>query len=367
MKLKQTIKTYLKSRDRFPLPSRLGMRIKVGGRDPTLRPIAGSKFCGQVLSIIILLYLAATFIPPCFADHRPVIAVIKSWDTEPYNTALKGFNKVLKEEGIKAQLFNYDMKGRQETGHRITEEIIAKKPDLVLTLGTRATRIAAQDIKDIPVVFSMVLDPVASGFVKNMKCSGNNMTGASMDIPIKMQFETLKSVLPKLKRIDVLYNKEENKAIINKAKTVAREIGLELVAIDVSSEKDIPRAMKLEFKSQATAEKIDALWMVADKIVFSPPSRRFILAYTLENRIPFMGISSHFVKVGALLALSCDNAEMGRQAGQLTIKILNGGRPTELPVTVPTKTRLSINLKTAKRIGLEIPSQIVDKADEVFK
>ncbi len=73
------------------------------------------------------------------------------------------------------------------------------------------------------------------------------------------------------------------------------------------------------------------------------------------------------MKAGALFALSCDNADIGRQSGQLTVKILNGTQPTDLPVTVPTKIRLAINLKTAKRIGLKIPSQIVVQANEVFK
>ena len=315
----------------------------------------------QTISILILLYLVATIIIPCFAGNSPVIAVIKSWDHEPYNTALDGFNQVLEEKGIKARLSNYNMKGNEKEGHKIAQKVISKKPDLVLTLGTRATQIAVQDIKDIAVVFSMVLEPVASGFVKSMKSSGNNLTGASMNIPIKIQFEALKSVVPKLKRIGVLYNVEENKVIIDEASTIAKGMELELIVIAVSSEKDVPRAMN------KLGARIDALWMVADKIVFSPSSRQFILLYTLENKIPFMGISSHFVKSGALLALSCDNADIGRQSGQLTVKILNGAQPTDLPVTVPKKIRLAINLKTAKRIGLKIPSQIVDKANEVFK
>jgi len=314
----------------------------------------------QTISILVSLYLVATVIIPCFANNRPVIAVIKSWDIEAYNTALKGFNKLLEEEGINARLLNYNMKGKEEKGHKIAKEVISKKPDLVFTLGTRATQIAVQDIKDIPVVFSMVLEPVASGFVESMESSGNNLTGASMDIPIKVQFETLASVVLGLEKVGVLYNVEENGAIITRASNIAEEMGLELVAITVSSEKDVPRAMS------KLGKKIDALWMVVDKIVFSPSSRQFILLHTLKNKIPFMAISP-FVKPGALLALSCDNADIGRQAGQLTVKILNGAQPTDLPVTVPEKVRLSINLKTGKRIKLKIPSQIVDKADEVFK
>ncbi len=316
----------------------------------------------QIISILILIYLVVIVIIPCFAgDRTVVIAVIKSQDIEPYNTALEGFNKALQKEGIKAQLFNYNMKGSEEGGHKISKKVISKKPDLVLTLGTKATQIAVQDIKDIPVVFSMVLDPVASGFVKSMKSSGNNLTGASMNIPIKVQFETLKAVVPKLKRIGVLYNVEENRVIIDRALTVAKGMGLELIAIAASSEKNVPRAMSNFGKG------IDALWMVADKIVYSPPSRQFILLHTLKNKIPFMAISPQFVKSGALLALSCDNASIGRQSGELAVKILNGAQPTDLPITVPKKIRLAINLKTAERIGLKIPSQLVDKANEVFK
>jgi putative ABC transport system substrate-binding protein len=162
----------------------------------------------QTISILILLYLVAIVIIPCFALNRPFIAVIKSWDLDSYNNALKGFNEVLEKKGIKPWLLDdYNMQGSEEKGREITRQIASKKPDLVLTLGTRATRIAVQDIKDVPVVFSMVLEPVASGLIESMACSGNNLTGASLDIPIKVQFETLKVVVPGLKKIGVLYMK----------------------------------------------------------------------------------------------------------------------------------------------------------------
>lgn len=291
-----------------------------------------------------------------------VIAVIKSQDIEPYNTALEGFNKALKEEGTEAKLLNYDMEGNEKRGHKIAKEVISQKPDLVLTLGTRATRIAAQDIKDIPVVFSMVLAPVASGFVKSMKSSGSNLTGASMDIPIKTQFEWLKKVVPSVKKIGVLYNPDENKVVIDRASKTAENMKLKLIAMPVYSEKDLPKA------TQDLTKEIDALWAVADSTVFnSSQSIKFILLHTLRTKMPFMGLSNAFVKAGALLALSCNYKDIGRQSGESAIRILAGETPGKIPITVPRRIHLSLNHRVAEQIGIEFSDEILQKARRVYK
>lgn len=316
----------------------------------------------QTIRMLIPLYLVTTVIIPCFAGERTVVmAVIKSQDIKPYNIALEGFNKALEEEGIKALTFNYDMKGWEEEGRKIAQEVISKKPDIVLTLGTKATRIALQDIKDFPVVFSAVLNPIDSGLVKSLKCSGNNLTGASVDIPVKTQFEWLKEVVPNVKKIGVLYNPDETKVVINDASKIAETMKLKLIAVPVYSQKDVPKATK------DLVRKIDALWAVADSTVFIPQSTKFILLHTLRMKIPFMGLSSGFVNIGALLALSCNYEDIGRQSGELAVRILAGEKPSTIPITVPRKTFLSLNLRVARQIGLNIPSHIVDKAHEVFR
>lgn len=289
------------------------------------------------------------------------IAVIKSRDSVLYNAALKGFNEALKDKGINAAISTYNMESASAKARKSISQIKTIKPDLILTLGTMATMVVSENIKDLPIVFSAVLNPVDAGLVKNLKSSGNNLTGASMDIPIKMQFEWLKKAVPKAQKIGVLYNPDETKAVIDEAAKIAGTMKLKLVAMPVYSEKDVPKATK------DLTRKIDVLWAVADSTVFSPQSAKFILLHTLRTRIPFMGFSRAFVKAGALLALSCNHEDIGRQSGELAIRILTGKEPSAIPITVPEEVFLSLNLKVAKQLGIKIPTHIIDGADEVFK
>jgi len=291
------------------------------------------------------------------------IAVIKSRESTLYNSALAGFKNALKDKGVSMSNWSvYSMAGGSANGRKIISQIKAEKPDLILTLGTTATTLASENINDLPIVFSAVLNPVDSGFVKSMKSSCNNLTGASMDIPIRTQFKWFKKVVPNVKRIGVLYNPDETKAVIDKALIIAESEKLKLITAPVYSERDVPKATKNLVK------RVDALWAVADSKVFgSMQSAKFILLHTLRTKTPFMGLSRAFVKSGALLALSCKHEDIGRQSGELAIRILSGEAPSAIPVTAPRKVSLSLNLIVAEQIGIKLPSNITDKADEVFR
>ena len=288
------------------------------------------------------------------------VAVIKSRDIAPYNAAWEGVKETLERKGISFHITEYDLGGNLEKGNAITGAIKTSHPDIVLTLGTAATQVARQDIKDIPIVFCVILNPVASGLVNSMRSSGNNLTGASIDIPPETQFERLRAIVPGLRKIGTLYNPREMGPVIHEASAVAERMGLELVTVEVKSEKDVPDAL-------ASLEKgIDALWMTADSIVYTPSSIRFILLYTLRGRIPFMGLSPSYVRAGTLFALSIDYRDVGRQAGGLVMEIIEGKKPAELPITVPRKTYLTLNLITAERIDLKLSPDILEGADEII-
>ena len=201
------------------------------------------------------------------------------------------------------------------------------------------------------------LNPVASGLVQSLQASGNNLTGASLDIPVEVQFATLKAVLPAVKTVGVLYNPQETGKVIRAAAPVAAAMGLELIAMPLSSTEKLQETLEQQKK------KLEALWSVADSTVFaSDRAIEFLLRKTLEYKLPFMGLSPGFVKAGALLALSVDYADVGAQCGEQAAQVLAGRPPSLLPVTIPRKVTLYLNLTVAKAIGVAIPPRAMEKA-----
>jgi putative ABC transport system substrate-binding protein len=204
----------------------------------------------------------------------------------------------------------------------------------------------------------MVLNPQAGGLVQSLQSSGNNLTGASLDIPVKLQFEALQSVVPSVKRIGVFYNPVETEKVVQPAAKVAASMGLELVTIPMS-----PPEQLQDLADALRSRRLDALWSVADSTVFaSSRSVDFLLRRTLDARIPFMGLSPEFVKAGALLALSVDYKDIGLQCGEQAAQVLQGSAPSSVPITVPRKVMLHINLNVARAIGLRVPPPVLEKA-----
>ena len=287
------------------------------------------------------------------------IQVIKSGELKAYEEAYSGFQKVLKEQLKQVQFKEYILKNNSEENEKTLTEL-QKSSSLILTIGTEATKLVSQRIKDKPVIFCMVLDPVGSGLVENLVPSGNNLSGSSLDIPVKEQLEKFRLLVSGLKNLGVLYTSETERKV-KTAEVVAKSLGINLVSVKVSSEKEIPQSLEW------LKEQTQGLWSVPDGDIFSPSSTEQILLFTLRNGIPFMGLSSVYVRAGALFALDCDYADIGRQAGEVALLILHGNLSSEVPVTTPRKIYLFINQKTSERIGLQIPNNLLKIAEEVIR
>jgi len=288
------------------------------------------------------------------------IVIVKTSSSIPFSKAEEGFKKEIRKSEIETILIEYEASNESREEGEIAQKIRDLKPDLIVTIGSRSTAIVSQEIKDIPIVFCTVLNPVSSGFVQNMRFSGNNMTGASLDIPVRIQLEKFKLVVPQLRRLGVLFT-PDSKQVITEARRVCQNIGIELVPELIHSEKEVPEAV------EALAQEVDGLWAVADTIIFTPQSTQYLLLHTLRNGLPFMGLSSSFVKAGALFTLACDRKDVGRQAGELALRVLSGEKPSQVPITIPRMIYLCLNLRTAEQIDLEIPDKIVSVAKEVFR
>jgi putative tryptophan/tyrosine transport system substrate-binding protein len=285
------------------------------------------------------------------------VVVIKSLEAKPYEDASQGFKETLAAKGFQPILREYTYAEGQADGIKVLSDLQSRRPALIVTLGSSATTLMHSRVHDIPIVFCMVLNPVASGFVQSMQASGNNLTGASLDIPAKLQFEMLKAAVPYVKRVGVLYNPRETGKVVEPAVRAAAEVGLDLIASPVDSSERLQEALK---KLQP---RIDALWSVADSTVFaSDRSIEFLLRQTLQYKVPFMGLSPAFVKAGALLALSVDYRDVGMQCGEQAALVMSGRAPTSLPVTIPRRVTLYLNMNVARAIGVEIPPSTMAEA-----
>ena len=313
-------------------------------------------------TLYIILVIGIALAPVChsFGDVR--ISVMISQNKEANNIALASFLRTVISDSQRTAIFTYDLEGQAQTGRKVAQEIQSEKPDLVLAIGTVAAMAAKEELEGIPIVFCMVLNPVSSGLVKRMNSPGGNITGASLDIPLDMQFRYMKSVVGKLRVIGVLYNPEETGALVQQADRVARRMNISLLAKPVFSDSEVPSALK------SLTGRIDALWSVADTTVFSTTqSTQYILLNTLRTGTPFVGLSHSFVIAGALMSLSCDYGDVGIQAAEIAHRILRGESVGDISIAVPRKVSLSLNLKTADQIRLSIPDQVIKSANKAIK
>ncbi len=287
---------------------------------------------------------------PALASAADIV-ILKSSDITAYNQAIAGFKAVL-PGGI--TLSEYDLQGDLEKGRKLARKIRASDPALVFAVGLKAAKAAQLEIVDIPVVYSMVLDPAKYGL------NSPNMTGILLEVPIERQLAMIRTLLPNLKHIGTLYDPSKTTTLIEEARRLLKPNGTELVPIQISSERDVPGALR------ALLPSIDALWLVPDSTVLTDESLRFILNTALEERVPVIGFSREFARSGALLCLSVNYADIGRQAGQLTRKILDGQVSLPVKPLHPDRIEVSMNRKTAKFLDIDIPKDLEAKADEIY-
>ena len=287
-------------------------------------------------------------------DIRPVLGqeviAIKSQDLPLYQLALDGFKKI-----YSGKLEEFTLRGDPNPLERIGEAIQSRSPYLILSIGLLATQVAKANFQQTPILFCMLFDP------ERFSLSGPNMTGITLEPSPAELFPRTKAVLPAVKRIGVLYDPEKSGKLIDEATKDAEALGISLVAAPVSSDKALPNAMR------TLLGKIDLLWMVPDSTVVTPQSLDFLFLFSFENNIPILGFSEDLVRRGAVLAFSPDYTAIGEQAGRLALKILGGEDPGRLPLRPAEHVRLSINLKTAAKLGIKLSPSALRSADKVYE
>lgn len=321
-----------------------------------IRPFIAAAILAVICSVLLSFCL-----PAASNDKQKNIAILLSRNIAPYNFAIESFKQGLKEKGIDFVSVTYDLDGTLEEGHRVMKIIAESQCDLILAVGSTATEVAFNEGKACPVLFTMALYPEDSGFVSAKDRSMNLLTGVSLDISPEKQFEALKALMPGVKRIGVIYYPPETKRVVETAKSDAAKMGIELVPVEIYSESKVPDALG------ELVGRVDALWSVADSAVASGRSVNYMITFSLRNKIPLIGVSSYFVREGALISLTPDYSDVGAQSSELAAKLLGGAAVKNIPFERPRKAVLSINLRTAKRMGIKISDAIISEAGEVVR
>jgi putative ABC transport system substrate-binding protein len=254
--------------------------------------------------------------------------------------------------------------GKSDRLPDLAADLVRLKVDVIVTVGGQASQAAKTATTTIPIVFTLVNDPVGAGLVASLARPSGNLTGLSSVSPdlSGKRLELLKEAIPKASRVAVLYDPNDPAKIaeFREIEVDARPLRVQLQSLEVRSLDEFENAFKAASRGKAAA-----LLVLPTNITNS--NRKRIAELAVINRLPTMFPYGQDVDAGGLMSYGPDFADLNRRAATYVDKILKGAKPADLPVEQPMKFEFIINLKTAKQIGLTIPPNVLVRADKVIK
>jgi putative ABC transport system substrate-binding protein len=279
------------------------------------------------------------------------IAILQSSDIAAYREAIVG----LKATGpIGAIYTEYDAQGDLELGKKLARKLRASNASLVVAVGLKAALAAKAEIVDIPIVYMMILDPLKH------QLTAANMTGTLLEVPVDRQLKIMRAFLPSLRQLGTLYDPTKTSSRLKNAVEQAASFNFQLKGLPVESDKDVPQQLRTLLSG------VEALWLIPDSKVLTNESIGFILESALAHQIPVIGFSPEFTRLGALLSMSVNYGDVGRETGSLAKRILDGERPSPLNPVPNDRLKITVNLKTAKFLGITFSNELTSLIDETY-
>jgi putative ABC transport system substrate-binding protein len=252
--------------------------------------------------------------------------------------------------------------GRPERFAEIASEFVGLKVDVILTSGSGVpTAMKATSV--IPIVFALAADPLGGGLVKSLSHPGGNVTGLSQQAPdiAGKRLEILREILPRLRRLAILTDLGIAQSVIETEEVAGavRPFGIELIRLGVRRAEDIAPAFA------ALKDGADALYVCTGPLLND--NRVSINALANRARLATVHASRPYVEAGGLVSYGPDIASMFRRAADYVDRILRGAKPSDLPIEQPVNFEMVLNLKTAKALGIDIPANLIARADAVIE
>jgi putative ABC transport system substrate-binding protein len=278
------------------------------------------------------------------------------------------FREAMRDLGYsEGQNVKYELRTDETEPVRLAEaakELASIPVDVIVAFGSPPSQAAQAATQTIPIVMVAVGDPVREGLVASLAHPGTNVTGTSFlgpDVAPK-RLQILKQVIPSAVRVALLFNPNNASNVISRdeIETATRDLGIGLIQVEVGSVPDLDTNLR-----GVLSQRPDALMATAD--VFLNLQIRDIIDFLESNRIPGMFTAREYVLAGGLMSYSASYPDFFRRSATYVHKILQGSKPSDLPVEQPTKFDLVLNLKTAKTLGLTFPQTLLATADEVIE
>jgi len=254
--------------------------------------------------------------------------------------------------------------GAYERFPALIAELIALKVDIIVTAGTPAALAVKRSTTTIPVVMAAIGDPIGTGLVKSLARPGGNLTGLvaiAPDLEGK-RLELLTQIVPKLLSVAFLANPANPLHVTSEkqASAAAKALHLKVVFFPVRTDGEFDHAFQA-----IVGQRSGALIMLADRLFLHHRAR--IVEFTARHRLPAVYAYNELVQVGGLMSFGPSYPEMHRRAAYFVDRILKGARATDLPMEQPSKFELILNLRTARTLGLVIPQEVLQRADQVIE
>jgi putative ABC transport system substrate-binding protein len=299
----------------------------------------------------------------------PIVGILTSgsppFDTERWRAFRQGLSDAGYVEGRNVAIEYSWADDQYDRLPALAAELVRRRVAVIVTSGTPTAYAAKAATATIPIVFQTGVDPVATGLVASLNHPGGNVTGVT-NVAVSLgtkRLQLVRQLLPAVTVVDVLVNPTNRLATEPQSKELqmaAQILGLQLRFLDASTADEFDTAFATVARDRAGA------LLLTDEVLFNNRADQLV-ALAARYAVPVIYTFREFTAAGGLISYASNLAEMSRQIGAYTARILKGEKPADLPVLQPTRFELVINLKAAKALGLEIPPMLLAVADEVIE
>lgn len=325
-----------------------------------------SLACSLVVGTVVFLSVSATPSPTKELSTKLSVIGVLSPFIDADSTFLRDLRERLADRGLREgqniRIEYRSAEGQIDRLSPLAQEFVRMKVDVIVTASAPAIRFAQRATQTIPIVMAQVGDAVDQGFVASLSHPGGNITGTSWFEPelSAKRLELLKDALPLTTQVGILREALAGAAAVTAVQAAARRLGIVASIFEVRDPDELPTALSAMVDARVQSVEVLEGLMISNSV-------RPLVALAEKYRLAMIFPDSGFVEAGGLMSYGPDLPEVYRRTAEIVDKILKGARPGDMPVEQPTKFSFAVNLRTAKMLGLTIPSALMLRADEVIE